>query len=287
MADPKKDLVEHIHQSGGRFLLAWLNEVNQALNHASAPNEGTDYWLLALAGNLLWAASCFVPGAGIVAGAAAAGAAAAGMSKVGKAMYAIMAIGGATLGSGTVDKLQAVDQSGQPTGKDVVQHHLNAKYKKLTEYLADKNEEWVTQLMALPKFKNPDSFKTWEAYLGAVDEWLWASIFPPIAFNDLDKIYDGALGKLNGVLASFNRQYRDWIDSTKAKGYTEVKLGPRFGPIPTTDWAEVDRYRASHPFNPKLTFDLPGEKAGPVVINLSDGTRLRYTGNTWVREPQK
>src|SRR6266567_2138778 len=112
MADVNKDLVEHMHQSGGRFLLAWLAQVNQALDHASAPSEKSeDFWILALAGNLLWAASCFVPGAGIVAQAAKG---VEGMSKVGKEIYAIMAIGGATLGSGTFDKLRATDESGKP-----------------------------------------------------------------------------------------------------------------------------------------------------------------------------
>jgi len=213
-----------------------------AKGDASAPvEESRDYWFVALLGNLLWAASCFVPGAGIVkaatsgwssfrAGAEVAVAAAqrgasrevatavgaqaqAGMTSLGKAMYATMAVGGGLAASGIAQRL-ASDPSGEPSGKDVISSALNTKREKLGESLK-RNEEGLAYDLVLSGF-NLDRYRRDRAkYLNDVDEILWASLFPSIPFNDLTAIYNSGLNAINGALADFKSQYRVWRDNTQ------------------------------------------------------------------------
>ena len=278
--DIHRDLVTQMHHSGRQFLDEWLYQMGQANNHASAPaEESHSYWVLALAGNLLWAASCFVPGAGIVARTVGTTKEMA-MSEVGKVMYVAMSHGGAVLGAGTVDQL-ASGPSGDPSGKDVVQRELNAKRNQLGENFHQHVEEWASKLANLKMFKDA-SWRNQEDFMEAADQFLWASMFPSIGYNDTTTMYNGALQKLNGVLADFNRQYRAWKDKAKIEGHKEFLKGPYAnleGGV--GEQGDVADWMSSHPFNPKLVFDLPGEEAGPGRIIRTPYGTLRWTGTSW------
>ena len=44
-------------------------------------------------------------------------------------------------------------------------------------------------------------------YLTAVEEALWANLFPSIARGDLNPLYTSGLNAINGALADFEKQY--------------------------------------------------------------------------------
>ena len=278
--DIHRGLVTQMHGTGRQFLDEWLIQMNQANNHASAPaEESHSHWLLALAGNLLWAASCFVPGAGILAGAVVKGVQQAAMTGIGKTMYVLMAHGGAVLGAGTVDQL-ASGPDGAPSGKDVVQRNLNAKRNELGENFHKHVEEWASQ-MATAKIFEAASSRSQEDFMQAVDKFLWASMFPSIGFEDITTMYDGALKKINGVLADFNRQYRAWQKDTAVPPRRHRVYHGEDVSLNEAEVGRAEQYRDSHPFNPKLVFDIPGEEAGPGRIIQTPWGTIRWTGTSW------
>jgi hypothetical protein len=61
-------LVPYIRVRGMQFLDGWLAQAISAKSDANAPpeEESKVYWFVALIGNLVWAASCFIPGAGVL-----------------------------------------------------------------------------------------------------------------------------------------------------------------------------------------------------------------------------
>jgi hypothetical protein len=283
-------LVPVIHQRGMAFLDGWLIQMVSAKADASAPvEESQDHWAVALLGNLLWAASCFVPGAGVVkAGAAAvgwrtfrAGAAAAqtgaslqvakaaaagvgelaegGMTNLGKKMYATMAMGGSLAAAGVVQKL-ASDPSGEPSGKDVVAIALNTKRMELGEVLKG-NVERLAYDMVLGGFSFDRYQSGREKYLTGIEEILWANIFPSIPVNDLNAIYKSGLSTINGALADFKVQYREWRDNTQR--CANRFFVPMTQTADTKDWPDeiksgreepLQYCQRKLPFKPKLNF---------------------------------
>jgi len=166
-------LVPYVRTMGTQFLDQWLTQMNSARTDATPPaEESKDVWFIALAGNLLWAASCFVPGAGVIKGAAD------GMSGLGKIMYATMGHAGALVGAGAFERSQ-VDSSGVPTGKDLVPAALNGKRIELGKAFEKNIDSWVSKLLLRPGFHAGDyRDKGRNKYLEAVDQVLWYSLFP-------------------------------------------------------------------------------------------------------------
>src|SRR4051794_28929415 len=90
-------LVPYVRLRATQFLDQWLIQAVSAKSDANTPpEESNDSWIIGLAGNLLWAASCFLPGAGVIAKAATA--TSGGMTNLGKIFYATMSVGGAVIG---------------------------------------------------------------------------------------------------------------------------------------------------------------------------------------------
>src|SRR5262245_7433034 len=134
-------LVPYIKLRGVQFLDQWLLQAISAKSDAGAPpkEESEVHWAIALIGNLLWAASCFIPGAGVVQapeiirGALLVQKAGGPMTNLGKSFYATMQVGGAVAAAGTTKEMERrIDQmvsaaapDGLPTGKDVVAIKLN------------------------------------------------------------------------------------------------------------------------------------------------------------------
>jgi hypothetical protein len=284
--------VPFINLKGNAFLDQWLTQMISAKSDASAQVEdGSEYWVVALLGNLLWAASCFVPGAGIVAreveglgnlgfrggaaamakgatqeaaratGAAIEEAVQPGMSNLGKIMYVTMSVGGGIAASGLAQRW-AADPSGAPTGKDLVATALNTKRRELGQKLKGNVEMLADDLV-----RSGFDFKRYqdgrEKYLEAVEQALWTGLFPSIAQNDLTAIYKSGLNSIGKALDDFKHQYRDW------KNYTQQCALHFFTPITraphdTKDWPESIKRGAEQPleycqrklpFKPKLHFE--------------------------------
>ena len=285
-------LVPFINLKGNAFLDQWLTQMISAKSDTSAQVEdGPEYWIVGLLGNLLWAASCFIPGAGIVArevqgfdnpafkaGAAAmfkggvsqdvaraAGAAIEeavqpGMSTLGKIMYATMATGGGIAASG-LGQRWAVDPSGDPTGKDVIATALNAKRAELGQRLKGN-----TEMLADDLVHSGFDFKRYEAgrqkYLDGVEQAIWGSLFPSIAQNDLTAIYKSGLDSIGRGLDEFKHQYSDWKKYTQQCALNFTTPMTQY-PHDTKDWPEsiksgreqpLQYCQRTLPFRPKLHF---------------------------------
>jgi hypothetical protein len=245
---------------GKEFLTQWSLQMSNATRDASQPpDENRRDWWVALAGNMLWAASCFVPGAGIVK------AAAGGMSTLGKVMYVTMAHGGAMVGAGVL----ATGPSGDPSGKDVLTRELNKKLNELQAGLHKSAEEWASSIERDPEFKKVLSSDTEENLLEFIDKYLWKSLFPSIPYQDYNVIYNGALETLNKALAEFNRQYKAWKVDTLHYAAQQARI-PGANIVTTREYgvphSHYVHYKDPGPFKPNLKFDVPGQ-AHPQVTD--------------------
>lgn len=253
-------LIPFIHVRGMQFLDQWLIQMVSAKSDAVAPpEESKDYWYVALIGNLLWAASCFVPGAGVVSkvastlggGQFARISSGAGMTNLGKVMYVTMSQVGAVVGSaGPV--LLATDSGGNPSGKDVVSDVLNDKRTKLGEALRKNEERWASELMHREGFGFDSFYSNTAKYLQEVDQVLWANIFPTISFEDYKGIYRSGLNAINGALSDFNRQYQAWTQAVR--NWAEYDSRGRYGIHAETFYERLDYYKRHRSFKPQLNF---------------------------------
>jgi hypothetical protein len=281
-----------IHIRGNAFLDQWLTQMISAKSDAQPPTEEEeDYWVVALLGNLLWAASVFVPGAGVIKGMAAGEAtfkvgadafveagraglasetaratgiavemvAEAGMTNLGKAMFATMAMGGSLAASGVVQRW-ATDPSGDPTGKELVAMVLNTKRKEMGKALERLQEHFAYDLVLSGlTFERFQKGRT--EFMTDMETALWANLFPSVQKDDLNAIYKSGLNAINGALADFRKQYRIWKDLVQ--GCANRFVVPMTQIPHAEEWPEAIRSgreqpleycRRRLPFKPKLDF---------------------------------
>lgn len=260
-------LVPFINLKGNAFLDQWLMQMISAKSDTSVqvkPDDGSQYWVVALLGNLLWAAACFIPGAGVVKGVAAVGAAdqAAAMTNLGKTMYATMTVGGGLAASGIVQRW-AADPSGDPSGKDVIATILNNKRAEMGKKLKGISVDMLAEDMV----RNGYDFKRYEngrgKYLDDVEKAVWTNLFPSIPFSDLNSIYKGALNSITKALEDFKQQYGKWKDQTQlcaAQLYPPTYVGPHFPDnrpeaIRTGREQPLAYCQRRHPFKPEIHFE--------------------------------
>jgi hypothetical protein len=261
-------LVPYVRGRGIQFLDQWLIQAVSAKGDAEMPpEESTDYWVVALIGNLIWAASCFVPGAGIfkalnqrsvdsltgvVSGTINPGMA---MTSLGKKLYATMALGGAVVGSGTVQQL-VTDESGNPTGKDAVAMMLNKERKKLGGDFENSIDSFVREIVKHKDFQYDSYAADRINYLKAVDEALWRSIFPSIGYEDWNAIYQLSLAVINQMLINFKDQYKVWSQARKYYAMEPYKNKyNQYGPMLDNGEkyrARLKEYEKRRPFMPDL-----------------------------------
>jgi hypothetical protein len=267
MVDIHRKVVDQVHNMGKEFLTQWSLQMSNATRDASKPSdESSRDWWVALAGNMLWAASCFVPGAGVIKTASE------GMSTMGKVMYVTMAHGGAMAGAGVF----ATGPSGDPSGKDVLTRELNKKLKELQDVLHRNSEEWASSIERDPEFKKVLSSDTEETLLEFIDKSLWNSLFPSIPYQDYNVIYNGALQQLNKALAEFDKQYKAWKKAVEDRQRDMLSPGRMQAPV---QWPYLPD---PGPFKPNLVFDVPGA-AHPRVIQAWF-FKWRWTGTNYVPE---
>ncbi len=206
-------LVPYVRTHTNQFLDEWMTQMVNASGVASKPaKESESHWFAALAGNLLWAAACFVPGAGVIDRVGQ------GMTSLGKTMYVAMTGVGAAFGGGLADHMPspAVDSDGEPTGKDDVGRALAKQRKTLGVVFEKMINPWCAQLMLQSGFHFADFRSDRNAYLEAVDHLIWKQLFPEFAFQDFEEMFNEGITTINGALADFNRQYAWWRDQQQA-----------------------------------------------------------------------
>ena len=245
-------------------LTGWKEEVDQAINRAAAPAEPESriYWYIALAGNLLWAATCLLdPPAAIGEAAAVAarveafdfftppefGAKAreaerafeAELSKVAKAAAAgqqrvinTMSFAGAAVGSGVIEQgMQLVREKfpgrdvGRLTpedGKDLVRDVAGRKRDELEEIYKAMRGTWALQLDVIAWLAKECSRD--QEPLGVYDQYVWMLMFPRIDYdeNRFNTIRHMALKKVEATLADFNRQWKKWQTDRMVPRYNQA-----------------------------------------------------------------
>jgi hypothetical protein len=241
-----------------------------------AKPESRFFWYVALIGNLVWAATCFinpVAAAEIAATELLVGEAAERYmtqqeiaaelaSEIRAKLYAktreensralrsilikTMNVGGAAVGSGSVEVAFADtkdERRGPNDGKKMVRDAIDVHRVGLErEYKHDMRDVWTDLLV-----------ETWkgvgevDAPLDLFDLFLWSQMFPRIPFDDdrrLMQIRDGAQLVIESALADYNRQWLKWERDS---------MMPRMNPAYAL-WAMGTMAIPS--FRPKLLFHI-------------------------------
>ena len=192
-------------------LTSWKEEIDQAIGQAAYPvkPESQIYWFIALAGNLLWAATCFVaPEAAVVVKAAEKDATAVAKVAFQSRVVAAMSVTGAAVGSGAVEKLfpnRDVDAITPEDGKNLVRDWAGKQRAVLEDIYKEQRRAWATQLDG-----KWDPIANGEEPLDIYDRTIWENMFPRISYDDdrFNAIRHTAKRKVEGVLADFNRQWQ-------------------------------------------------------------------------------
>ena len=248
-------LVPYIRTRGIQFIDEWHTQTISAKGdaHAQPEPETQAYWAIALLGNLVWAASCFVPGAGVVKAVQGV----AGMTNLGKVFYSTMQVGGGLAAAGTIEKLIASNSSGEATGKDWIAEGLNEERKKIKDQFEGIITKFANELVRVDQFQPEVYERDRNKFLKAVDRVLWASIFPSDEFEDLTTFYHNALNTIIRALGEFNRQYKAWTEARQRYAVGDIRDGWGDGRYEK----RFKEYERRRPFRPLLNLEGVSEGA--------------------------
>jgi len=255
-------LIPFIELKGTQYLDQWLLQMISAKSDASTPveEEAEKHWFVALAGNLLWAASVFVPAANVVKVAAAAGKIAVNLDKtitIGQTLYDTLTV------VSTVGGSMALNPEGIPSGKDVVADILNDKRKALGDQFKKNIDRYASELIRSGQFTAEKYRSAPTEHLKAVGQMLWANIFPQIPFEGWKEIYKSGLAAITGALKQFNAQYRMWREAVQrwsTRHDPNARLSSFQGPVetrgkqPVTYQERVRYHEERYPFKAQLDF---------------------------------
>lgn len=233
----------------------WAQAAEGAINDARDPDEADSeiFWLIALAGNMLWASTVFfAPEVGLF------GEAVIGATNATKAASLL----GAGLGSDVVHKLHT-RQPNPENAKAFLRDVVAARKDELREIYVDAADEWIKRVLAphviedvsglqwegrgrpAPEVFDQDLQKvTVHGQAALRDFTVEHFLFPGAPFTAKEQsvgMRNLMVKELQGALLDFNRQYREWRNEVAS---------------------EADAYQgdepldvlAVFPFNPRLKF---------------------------------
>jgi hypothetical protein len=243
------------------YLNEWKEAMDTVITDAKSPEDEKSrfYWFVALAGNVLWAATCLVPAGGAVAAGAAAVEAAARAQRAIK----IMSFGGAIVGSGTAEQIfgnrgnasgnlkiqigttiQQFTATGDPAadGKTIARLVLAAKRDELEDLFKSQEKQWALDVNDAAE----GGFDVKEV----MDTFVWQQLFPRIPYKGKHQsMYQSGLTSVNGALADYSKQWKDWqFRKERSKPYWKHRRM----------YGEYWDYSVPDPgdFKPQLKFDL-------------------------------
>jgi hypothetical protein len=233
-------LKEFQANTADRFLNEWVYWVNEGVADVPDPEEkeSTKYWIIALAGNLLWAATSLLAPELII-----------GKMIEEAATRALVTAGvsfvGAAVGSGLVEKGDKLISKGAtpPKGKKIIHDRLaetrgamGASLIPLTESAA---RECAWELITDVKRQNVV---------------LWHTMFPYVTYDTrFADIKNASFTQAASALDDFQEQYDKWKDW---HDHLVSQLG-RDSPIdPETLASIIDQEIKMHPFTPTLHFSF-------------------------------
>jgi hypothetical protein len=208
------------------FTNLWLTAAVDALAgapEAEEPESQTGWWI-ALAGNMIWAATCLVPPAKGL-------------------QIAIMSFGGAAAGSG----IYTPGSSKAPSGKKMISGMLTQARDAMVKAAGSVMDLAATQCADKQIVAREEQRKV-----------LWSNLFNT-PFNESEPIRQQMSVKIEAGLKSYNEQWRTWreeIASLARQNASNRKQSPgeaRFGAFVNDDDRKMAVAR--HPFKPELSFD--------------------------------
>jgi hypothetical protein len=219
----RKDARKNFVHARNEFFTLWMTAATDALAGATDPDEPESHagWVLALAGNLLWAGTCFLPGANIVAGVLV-------VSTAVKVATPLMAFGGVMLAAGA----NPPPDDKAPSGKEMVGAAISLAHDKLQRNAAPILESSVIQCGDQNITDEEDQQK-----------FFWSKLFST-PFMDAGPIRAQMSTNINAALKSYNDQWHKWKEEVLSMVSGDV-----------LDFMhEIEEAKKEHPFKPKLNF---------------------------------
>jgi hypothetical protein len=196
---------EYINHHIPILLNAWQQQVDNAITDESYPMEPESkvFWWIALGGNLLWAATCFL-------NPAAAGE---------MVLIKLMSVIGAAIGTGVAEKASPPPDTPDAAKVGLRQQIAKARGKLEAEF-QKKRREWASSFVRLQDWaKNDDTL------LDEFNVYLWQQMFPTIPYDDdrFDQIRIMAVEAVKSAVADYNRQWKEFKRATVWAGQKELK----------------------------------------------------------------
>jgi hypothetical protein len=194
-------------------LLGWVEKVDAAMQVASEPPEknATFYWVIALAGNLLWAATSLeIPS---------------------KLAQKLMSFGGAAVGSGVVEKArdayEAVAADTKDNRKDIVMGEVARLQSELEEKFQAARARWANELDDAQRL-HPSG----DRFLEDLEAFVWNKMFAiPFTTDRGDgryfQVYQQSKKNIEMLLGALRDQWEAWKDREKDKVF---QIGDGMGP---------------------------------------------------------
>jgi hypothetical protein len=226
---PKRlaELEKYLHHLVLIYLDEWKEQVDTAITDAQPPalRASQRYWFIALAGNLLWAATCFVNPTSLI-------------------VIRVMSVAGGLVAAGTIEKMVETGDKTPKDGRGVVREAIAKKRWELEKIFLPMVKQWALELDNLAL--NPNNLETVDLDVAVLDSYVWKQMFPPIPFEErFHSIYKLSLEKITATLADYNRQYKVWVEKSGFEiGQEEVAVFFKW-------------YAKDHPFTPKLNLYIP------------------------------
>jgi hypothetical protein len=304
----KQYMADDVEQFITDGLQDWATAAEGAVADAQDPadDDSIVYWLISLAGNLLWAATVFFPPAGL---------AAAGASTATK----VASMVGATVGSDTIRKM-AQDPPSTDEAKKFLRDMIAKKADELRKMFVDSADDWiasdlanyVTNEMLTAAHITPDSGghladDDAERLMQSVREkatlrayTLEKFLFPGgdiTAGNLSTTLRKFMLRELNRALSDYNRQFREWKKDRHDYVWQQVREKYGYSALTTTDlygamaivkdhkvvaWKSKldllqDEYAEKNPFQPNVRFHgVPAHLHGPLFLTMPPDARAYF-----------
>ena len=205
---------QYINQQIPILLGAWQQQVDNAITDESyaIQEESKLYWWIALGGNLVWAATCFLNPA--VAGE--------------MILIKIMSVAGATYAAGTLEKAAPPPDNPQ-TAKEGIREQIAIARGTLEGEFQKKSREWASGFIWLQDWGKDDP-----TILGDFNVYIWEQMFPTIPYDKLrfKQILNMAKEAVRSAVADYNRQWKQFKQNNAFLGGGELKRrGIVFQPV--------------------------------------------------------
>jgi hypothetical protein len=237
--DRLRELQERINLQVQVYLTQWKNEVDSAIDQAPFPPEEESRFgfYLALAGNLLWAATSLINPAAAIGSA---------IAVQGSRIIQVMSFTGATVGSGTITTFfpnRPVSSLSEKDGKDLIRQVAGIEATELQDVFREVTPQWANELdEPLAEFAGSDQQR-----LEMFEKRIWERVFPRIPFDDnrLNAIRNKCKDNVAKLLVEYRKQWKE---------FRRIQMSP--GPSAEALWAYGTLALKPTVFTPKLDIAL-------------------------------